>query len=169
MEGNKKSLLENGGVTLEPQDQLTEQDLSETYTTMNKFQNDKEWQVDKFISKYKVAFSERPIPDRKTVEQWIDEMIQNVGHITYPTAGEKWSQAEWQAQYRFGKKLQSYDVDIVSYSACAATSCKKKLNCERGLLYLYMRENNIIGHTVLALTGEDNCNSFKPYCDEYVK
>nr|WP_143122495.1 hypothetical protein [Sporomusa acidovorans] len=48
---------------------------------------DKEWQLAKFISKYKAAFPERPVPNRKTVERWIGEMVQNTGNIIYPMVG----------------------------------------------------------------------------------
>ena len=130
---------------------------------------DKEWQLAKFISKYKAAFPERPVPNKEVVERWLDEMVQNTGHITYPMAGEKWNQVEWRAQYRFGKTIQSFDVDIAGYSACAATDCKKKLNCKRGLLYLYMVENDIIGHTVLRLNGQDNCERYIPHSNGEVR
>jgi hypothetical protein len=132
-------------------------------------EQDRIWKIDKFISKYKAANPGKQPPSCEEVEKYIKDRERQGKHIAYPLAGEKWNQIEWQAQYWFGKTIQNFDVDIAGYSACAATDCKKKLNCKRGLLYLYMVENDIIGHTVLGLDGQDNCERYIPHSNDEVR
>lgn len=64
---------------------------------------------------------------------------------------------------QFSKTLKIYDIDIAGYSGCGAIECQKKLECKRGLLYLYLIENKINGHTILLLNGEQDCKHFIPY------
>lgn len=125
---------------------------------------DREWKIAKYMSKAKAVYSPDKRPTYGEVADYVDQCEKMGKHITFPLTGEKWNQSEWQAQYEFGKTLNNRDLDISDYSSCYVTKCPKKLECKRGLLYLYLVDNEIIGHTVLKLTGEKNCKYFIPHC-----
>lgn len=66
----------------------------------------------------------------------------------------------------FSEAIQKepHDIDIAGYSGCVtAYKCPRNANCKRGLLYLYMSQNNITGHTCLLIEDVENCKCYRPW------
>ncbi|WP_371381837.1 hypothetical protein [Sporomusa aerivorans] len=108
----------------------------------------RDFEIDKFIAKYKAAFPDREEPPRELVAQWIEKMIETTGHITYPLCGLKWDQVLWQS---------NQDIDL-PYSACAnGENCERRKDCLR--YKLYKKHKNEPGNTCI-LYDPQNCNAF---------
>jgi len=65
-------------------------------------QDDREYMIDKYLSKFTAAYPNKPQPNRDEVAIYVDKRIRLNKQITYPLVGLVWDQFEWEKQ-REGK------------------------------------------------------------------
>lgn len=53
-----------------------------------------EYQIQKFISKYKAAYPDKEVPSREEIEAYINERTAQGKHIIYPLAGLNWNEGD---------------------------------------------------------------------------
>lgn len=109
--------------------------------------DDIEWEIDKVISKLKVIHPDREF-DRKEIIQKLVEMKNRTGHITYPIAGLKWNQLNFENE-------REDNIDL-PFSACLGTDCLKRKKCLRYELFKNIQDGNT------CIVPIKPCKSFIP-------
>jgi hypothetical protein len=65
---------------------------------MSKDPEDRDWKIDKYMSKYKAIHPDEEQPTYEEIGELIDKWDGMNRHITYPMAGTAWNQIEWQRE-----------------------------------------------------------------------
>jgi len=74
---------------------------------MGKDREPLEWCIKKYISKWKCAYPEKPVPSEEKIEEYIKFQWSRESHIVYPVGGPAWNQIEFDEAYQRGEEYNS--------------------------------------------------------------